>query len=137
MTRPTRPDIGWLRSHRWNWRPAVLDTLVGQLRRADLDRVFLCGTAANMPLLTDRFDLIFALDVDREIMLARLRNPARGNDFGRAGTSQQLLSERFATDRATTIRLAHVVIDATDPLTVVANAIRGYTAICQLQPVAA
>jgi thymidylate kinase len=137
VVRPEQPDIGWLRRHHWNWRPAVLDMLIGQLRSADLDRVFVYGTAANMALLTDRFDLIFALDVDLEIMLARLRHPERGNDFGRAGAGRQLLAERFATDRAATSRLAHVVINATDPLTVVANAIRGYTAICQLQPVAA
>ncbi|GIF98778.1 hypothetical protein [Catellatospora citrea] len=134
---PGEPDIAWLRHHSWNWRPAVLDTLIRQLRNADADRVFVCGFAGNMRLLTDRFDLIFALDVDLEIVLARRGSSARGTGSGRAGASGQLLAERFGTDSAAISRLAHVSINATAPLTVVANAIRGYTAICRLQPVAA
>lgn len=131
VTRPEQPDPGWLQRHAWNWVPAVLDDLVAAEGKEGHRRVFLCGMAANQELFLDRFDLVLMLDIGRDAMLTRLDNTSRGNDFGRAGASEQVLADRYEPDRERMLATARHVVDVSVPVEVVANMICGLAAIHQ------
>lgn len=114
--RPGDPDLAWLATHRWVWDPARLDLLLASARERGVQRLFLCGHAANALELAARFDLTVLLRIDLATMLARLDHPARGNDFGRVGHSRQHLIEAFPQWQAHLQRHADVVVDATADL---------------------
>lgn len=118
VPRPDAPDLAWLRTHRWVWRPYRLDQLIAEA--AD-DPLWLCGNAGNLTLLRDRFEIVYLLDIDLATMLHRIGNPNRGNDFGRTGDTLTLLTETFHDIRAYLLRLRPVVVDASRPLAQVAE----------------
>jgi hypothetical protein len=124
VTRPAHPTLGWLRQHRWCWDPAVLDALIAAERQGPHPRTFLCGTSDNQLTLLDRFDTAIMLDIPATDMLARLHRPDRGNDFGRVGATARRLTERYATDRARMRTAIPHIIDAAEPLAVVAARVR-------------
>lgn len=118
--RPDHPDLAWLAAHAWVWDPARLDALIATERDGGAGRLWLCGTADNATDLADRFDLVVLLHIDLGTMLARLDNPSRGNDFGRAGRTRDHL-RAHAEDRQRQLeRHADVVIDGTVDLDTVA-----------------
>ncbi|MEU8004214.1 hypothetical protein AB0B66_23920 [Catellatospora sp. NPDC049111] len=133
VQRPVKPNIGWLRTHHWAWRPTALDTLIAERRQAGHRRSFLCGTAGNQHQLLDRFDLVVTIDVDAATMSSRLDSISRSNPFGRVGASRRLLAERFESDRAAMLTAAHHVVDATAPVEVVANMVCALAALHQLE----
>jgi hypothetical protein len=114
--RPGDPDLAWLATHHWMWDPARLDQLLAFARERGVETQFLCGHAANALDLAARFDLTVLLRIDLATMLARLDDPARGNDFGRVGHSRQHLIDAFQQWQAHLQRHADVVIDATADL---------------------
>ena len=121
VSRPDHPDRDWLAAHRWVWDPGTLDALIGDQRAAGARVLFLCGGADNALDLADRFDRTVLLRLDLDTMLCRLNDPARGNDFGRAGQSRQHLRVTFAGWQRQLARHADVIIDATADLDTVAT----------------
>ena len=125
VPRPDHPDRDWLAVHRWVWDPATLDTLIDDRRHAGARVLFLCGSADNAPDLADRFDLTVLLHLDLHTMVRRLNDPARGNDFGRAGQSREYLHATFDQWQHHLARHAGLIIDATADLdTVTAHLVR-------------
>jgi energy-coupling factor transporter ATP-binding protein EcfA2 len=122
VTRPDAPDLAWLRAHRWVLRPAMLDQLIAT-RRPPGRPLILCGLAANLAEVRDRFDLVVMLDIDPATQARRLVNPVRGNPFGTIGYSATWLAETFHTERTCLLALAEVVIDATTSLAEVTDTI--------------
>lgn len=125
VSRPEHPDRDWLVAHRWVWDPGTLDALIGHRRAAGARVLFLCGGADNALDLADRFDLTVLLHLDLDTMLRRLHDPARGNDFGRAGQSQEYLRASFHEWQHHLERHADLIVDATADLdTVAAHLVR-------------
>lgn len=122
--RPPAPDITWLRQHQWIFDPRVLDQLIAvENARPAYGPLMLCGVAANLAQLRDRFGKILLLDIDPATQARRLTDPSRGNDFGRIGDSAMWLADTFDAERAGLLGLADTVIDATAGLTQVTDAI--------------
>ena len=83
VVRPDEPDRAWLAGHRWTWDANRLDAIIAEAARRRVDVLWLCGYAANALQMTDRFDLTFLLNINRDTMIRRLRARPAGNDFGR------------------------------------------------------
>jgi broad-specificity NMP kinase len=83
VARPDVPDAEWLAEHEWRWDPGRLDAIIADARGRNVDVLFLCGHAANGLDLADRFDACLLLEIDRATMTQRLRDPSRGNVYGR------------------------------------------------------
>lgn len=116
VERPDQPGLSWLATHHWVWDPARLDQLITSAREHGVDTLFLCGHAANALELAARFDTMVLLHIDLATVLARLDDPARGNDFGRAGHSREYLISGFERWQANLQRHADMVVDATADL---------------------
>jgi hypothetical protein len=63
------------------------------------------------------------LDIDEPTMVARVMDPARGNDFGRIGDSLEALVAELPAVRERYLRRGAVVVDATLPLSTVAASV--------------
>jgi hypothetical protein len=121
--RPEHPSLEWLEAHDWAWDPARFARLLDDRRAAGVETLYLCGNAANDGDFT--YDLIALLDIDEATMLRRLDDPTRGNDYGRAGETRQLLRSWLSVARAKYLARGAVVVDATVPLDdVVAEIVR-------------
>lgn len=71
VERPADPDLAWLATHQWCWRPARLDQLIEGTRSRGASVLFLCGDAANAPALSaGRFDRTVLLRINLDTMLA-------------------------------------------------------------------
>ncbi|MCP2323582.1 dephospho-CoA kinase [Hamadaea flava] len=117
VTRPHHPDIQWLTAHHWILDPQVLDQLITTDKLAgQTPPLVLCGVAANLADLRDRFSTVIMLDIDRATQADRLTNASRGNDFGRAGDSARWLTTTFDTERTRLMALADTIVDATGDL---------------------
>ena len=129
VRRPAHPDLAWLACHHWVWDEARLDRLLTAGRDRGVRTLFLCGHAANAFELAGRFDRSVLLRLDLATMLARLDDPRRGNDFGRAGRSREHVRAAFEGWQRHLERRVDVVVDATADLpTVLARVIRAATA---------
>jgi hypothetical protein len=119
VERPPSPSVSWLGAHRWVWDltrySALLDGLAPMVGDGTL---FVCGSAANDDLV--EFDAIVLLDIDEPTMVARVLDPARGNDFGRIGDSLAALVADLPAVRERYLSRGAVVVDATQPLSTVA-----------------
>lgn len=123
--RPDNPDHDWLSAHAWCWHGETLNRLVTGERASGRPRSFLCGIAANQRQFHHRFDVVVMLDIPIEVMLIRLDDTSRGNDFG---ATWQLLIQRFDDDRAALLATADYVIDATAPIDQIADSLCGLPA---------
>lgn len=121
VARPVDPDLMWLNTHHWVWDPPTLDRIIGVARDRGVEVLFLCGDASNALDVRDRIDVIMLLRIDLATMLARLADPARGNDFGRIGQTRQYLVRSFDRWQHNLLRHADVVVDATADLDTVAR----------------
>ena len=121
VARPAQPDAAWLSAHRWCWDPARLDQIMDEARDRGVDVLFLCGHAANGLDLADRFDACLLLEIDRHTMRQRLEEPDRGNDFGRVGDSLMVALSEHDAFVAAWRRYGAVTVDATEPVSVVAE----------------
>lgn len=110
---PAAPDPGWLASHRWVWDLARLDLLIAS---AAPETLFVCGNAANAAAAWDRFDLVCLLAVDEATMLARLVDPTRDHDFGRAAGEREWLRSSRPRHEAEMLALGAVRIATDRPL---------------------
>jgi hypothetical protein len=128
VDRPDQPDLAWLRRHSWCWDTDVLDRMVAAERDSGVPRSFLCGSAANQDDFTDRFDVVVMLDIPVDVMLSRLDNTSRGNDFGRVGATRLQLIDRFASNRKALRLTADHIIDATAPIDQIADTLCALTA---------
>ena len=118
--RPAHPSGEWLRVHRWVWDLDRLDEVLSAYPDGAL---FVCGNAANDDDAADRFDVVVLLDIDEATMIARVLDPARGNDFGRRGEELAWLVEERQVTRERYLRRGAVAVDATAPLDDVAAAV--------------
>jgi hypothetical protein len=118
--RPDVPDAAWLAGHEWRWNPDRLDAIIADARTRN-DALFLCGLAANGLDLADRFDACLLLEIDRTTMTQRLRDPSRGNVYGRTAASHDHALAAYDTFVASWRRYGAVTIDATEPLDTVAG----------------
>ncbi|HEY3921640.1 MAG TPA: AAA family ATPase [Gaiellaceae bacterium] len=114
-TEITHP-IDFRRFH-WNWRLDVLDELL-----ASADDVFVCAITSNTVSERHRFDRVFVLQLDDETLARRLRERS-GHAFGKnpheaAGViaHNRVIADEWRARGA-------IVIDATQPLDVVVDAI--------------
>lgn len=124
VSRPPAPDITWLRDHQWTFDPQLLDRLIAaEHTKPTRGPLLLCGVAANLTELCDRFDRILLLDIDPATQAQRLTHSSRGNDFGRVGDSATWLADTFDAERARLLALADTVIDAAGDLTQVTDTI--------------
>jgi len=119
VQRPPSPSVAWLAEHRWVWDLARYSSLLeGFAPTVGDGTLFVCGSAAN----DDRvdFDAVVLLDIDEPTMVARVLDPARGNDFGRIGDSLEALVADLPAVRERYLSRGAVVVDATQPLSTVA-----------------
>ena len=121
VQRPASPSASWLAANRWVWDLAVFHELVDAWPREGVSPLYVCGTAANDGEV--RFDAIVLLDIDEPTMVARVLDPARGNDFGRCGDSLEALVRELPLVRSRYLDRGAVVVDATAPLSTVATAV--------------
>jgi hypothetical protein len=87
VDRPAEPDMAWLAAHEWRWDRARLDQIITAAARQGDEALWLFGHAANARDVADRFDATFLLEIDQQTMIARMGNPARGNDLAASGTA--------------------------------------------------
>jgi hypothetical protein len=113
VERPAEPDLAWFDRHRWEWDPVRLDELISAAGPAT---VFVCGNAANEIDLLNRFDRVLLLVIDEPTMLARIDNPSRDHDFGRAGDERELLRRYLPSYQVQMRGAGAIPIDATQPL---------------------
>ncbi|MEV6968868.1 hypothetical protein AB0M47_27485 [Hamadaea sp. NPDC051192] len=124
VTRPANPDLRWLRDHRWIFNSQVLDQLITIETPGSRERpLILCGVAANLASLRDRFGIVIMLDIDPATQAARINNASRGNDFGRIGDSARWLADTYTTEREQLRAIADTVLDATGDLTSITDMI--------------
>jgi adenylate kinase family enzyme len=121
VDRPAEPDAAWLSAHDWRWDPARLDSIITEAAREGADVLWLFGRAANALDVADRFDATFLLEIDQRTMIARMGNPARGNDFGRVGDSLSAAPASHTPFVAGWRRHGATIIDATGHLDAVAQ----------------
>lgn len=107
----------------WEWSPRLLTELLGT--RRDGPR-FVCGNAHNQRDFYSRFDAVFLLRVDAEMMLRRIDDPGRDNDFGRSPEQRRLLLEWLPGFDAELVAAGAVLVDAAAPLAEVVDAITTY-----------
>ena len=120
--RPDEPSVSWLGAHRWVWDLSRYSALLEGLAPTVGDgTLYVCGSAANDDLVD--FDAIVLLDIDEPTMVARVLDPARGNDFGRIGDSLEALVADLPAVRLRYLRRGAVVVDATQPLSTVARSV--------------
>ena len=120
--RPDEPSASWLSAHRWVWDLSrYIDLLASLAPAVGAATLFVCGSAANDHLVD--FDAIVLLDIDEPTMVARVMDPARGNDFGRIGDSLEALVAELPAVRERYLRRGAVVVDATLPLSTVAASV--------------
>lgn len=113
VARPAEPDATWLASHQWTWDPDRLDEIITEADLEGVDVLWLCGHAANVLQVVDRFDVCFLLDIDQRTMVQRMRHPERGNDFGRVGDTLRAAVSGHTAFLAAWRRRGAVTIDAT------------------------
>jgi hypothetical protein len=77
-------------------------------------RVF--GRADNALTLLDRFDTVLLLDVDPSVAAERIRDPRRGNDFGRVGDTLQNAANAAGAFRRVWLDAGAVPVDANRPV---------------------
>ena len=122
VARPDSPSVAWLAAHRWVWDLSRFrDSLASWSAAVGDGTLFVCGSAANDDLVD--FDAIVLLDIDEPTMVARVLDPARGNDFGRCGDSLAALVAELPVVRDRYLRRGAVVVDATAPLSTVAESV--------------
>lgn len=120
VERPPSPTAEWLAAHRWVWDLSQYEALLSGLAPTVGDgTLYVCGSAANDDLVA--FDAIVLLDIDEPTMVARVLDPARGNDFGRVGDSLAGLVADLPAVRERYLNRGAVVVDATQPLSTVAD----------------
>ena len=120
--RPDEPSVSRLGAHHWVWDLARYSDLLASFAPAvGAGKLFVCGSAANDDLVD--FDAIVLLDIDEPTMVARVLDPARGNDFGRIGDSLEALVAELPSVRERYLRRGAVVVDATRPLSTVAASV--------------
>jgi hypothetical protein len=90
--------------------------------RAMLDRVHVCGGAANELELADRFTHVFLLEIDEPTMLARV-DARPDNDWGRIGDTREYLRRKLPELQARLRASGAIPIDATQPLDQVVDGI--------------
>jgi hypothetical protein len=121
---PEAPDLAWLARHSWAWDPARLDELIQAAGPATL---YVCGGAANELELADRFTHVFLLEIDEPTMLARLDARRDYHDWGRIGDTREHLRRFLPGYQARLRAFGAILIDASQPLDQVADAILSHT----------
>jgi|SRR5579872_1290245 len=121
---PAVPDLDWLARHSWAWDPARLDELI---RAAAPATLYVCGGAANEMELAGRFTHMILLELDEPTMLERLDAPTRDNEWGRIGDTREDLRRRRQPYQDRLRAHGAIVIDASQPLDQVVDAILAHT----------
>ncbi|GLZ41593.1 hypothetical protein [Actinokineospora sp. NBRC 105648] len=107
-------DVGadWLDRHDWSWDLDRLDHLIA----AAPGTLYVCGNAGNVAEAWSRFDRVFLLVIDVPTMCARLDDPARDHDFGRAPGQREWLRGWLPRYQDHMLGLGAIPVDATRPL---------------------
>jgi adenylate kinase family enzyme len=123
---PAEPDLGWLSEHYWSWDASRLDELIAAAAPATL---YVCGGADNELELTDRFALVFLLEIDEPTMRARLDMRRDYHDWGLIGDTREYLRGKLPVLQGRLRASGAIPIDARQPLEQVADAILGFHAL--------
>jgi len=121
---PAAPDLDWLSRHSWAWDPARLDELIAAAAPAT---PYVCGGAANELELADRFTHVFLLEIDEPTMLARLDARRDYHDWGHIGDTREHLRRFLPGYQARLRAFGAILIDASQPLGQVVDAILSHT----------
>lgn len=115
---PSPRPADWRPNHRWLWDRSELESY---LKNRDGD-IFLCGIADNQTEFYSYFDKVFALVLDDETLIHRLKTRTN-NAYGKHPheTAEALELNRNFTEKA--VQLGAIVIDATEPADQVAREI--------------
>jgi energy-coupling factor transporter ATP-binding protein EcfA2 len=121
----------WSQFHTWNMSVNKLlelsDVHVGE-------DVYICGNASNRYELWDRFDKVFSLIIDQARLTQRISDRT-DNDFGKypgeleAVIEWQKVSERLDKEHGA------ILIDASKPVSVIADFIIGHSTTVNKEPV--
>lgn len=131
---PESADTDWLAAHQWRWNPDRLDAIIADARARGVDVLFMCGNASNGVAVADRFDVCLLLEIDRATMAQRLRNPSRGNPYGKDAASLEHALAAYDEFVAAWRRYGAVTVDATPPVAAVAEDVLMTAASALLRP---
>jgi AAA domain len=84
--RAADPDSQWLSRHEWRWDPDRLDEIIAQAAREGDENLWLFGHAANAVEFVDRFHATILLEIDKQTMISRMSDPARGTTTAGSAT---------------------------------------------------
>ena len=135
VDRPAHPTADWLATHEWRWDADRLDGLIADAAGAGATALWIFGRADNAVTMLDRFDAVFLLDIDPATAQTRIRNPSRGNDYGRVGDRLRTATESIAEFRNLWLARCAIPVDAQPPVETVGHAllIEAATAVLRLR----
>lgn len=110
----------WRSKHSWKAARAEVEKLQENVKD---EPVFLCGAVANDETeLWDLFDTVIALTINEETLRHRITTRTN-DDFGKSPHEFELLLNWQKTAREDYQKLGAIIIDATQPVEVVVDAI--------------
>lgn len=130
---PRDPDLAWLATHRWIWRPDVLGEVIAEAAATDASVLFLCGRADNARELAHRLDAVVGLLVDRQTVTSRLDRPERGNPYGRMGDSRRLILDTLDSYQRELGEWADALVDARKSLEKVGEDVLAATSLIMMR----
>jgi adenylate kinase family enzyme len=133
VPRPVEPDSQWLSRHEWRWDPDRLDEIIAQAAGEGDENLWLFGHAANAVEFVDRFHATILLEIDKQTMVSRMSDPARGNDYGRVGDTLTASLDSYLPFVATWRRQGVYIVDATPDVDTVAEELLMTAALAKLR----
>jgi len=116
-----RPDEGvasdWLNQHSYNWDEEVLQQVLDTTGEA----TFICESSSNQQVLLDRFDKVFLLKADEELILGRLATRIGTDHYGKTEGERQHVLTWYEAWQDRFIEQGAIPIDAARPPGVVAD----------------
>jgi hypothetical protein len=119
---PQGADAAWWSTHHYVWEIDRLKKLIGTLQ-APMGPILLFGNAGNIDRAWDLFAGVFYLDIPENIMLKRVESSTQDHSFGRRIEEPDQLLRWAGPFKEKMEGLGAVTIDATKPLSDVADSI--------------
>lgn len=107
----------WMDTYKWVLNKPMFDNLIKQNDNAK--RLFLCGGSDDLKQYWPLGEKVFLLKVNADIMIDRLNNKDRDNNFGKDKQTQEKLIERIERFQKKQIAAGAIPIDATKPISTV------------------
>jgi dephospho-CoA kinase len=109
----------WRKSHTWKMSRKKLLKL--KIRAAEKP-IFVCGVATNEDEYIDVFDVVFALSIDDDTLMHRIKTRA-ADSFGKNKNELETIREWQKSTEAYYLKIGAHVIDASQPITAVVGEI--------------